>query len=81
MGGFRKVWGGFEGVWACFGGSRWVKGGLLDPYRTLFAPLEVLYGTRFGSKHHIMVQLTYFQTFVAPLGVPKRPLYTQIKTF
>ena len=47
--GFRKVWGGFEGVWACFGGSRWVKGGLLDPYRELFAPLEVLYGTRFGS--------------------------------
>ena len=59
MGGFRKVWGGFEGVWACFEGSRWVKGGLLDPYRTLFAPLEVLYGTRFGSKHHMMVQLAY----------------------
>ena len=55
--GFRKVWGGFEGVWACFGGSRWVKGGLLDPYRALFAPLEVLFGTRFGSKHHIMAQL------------------------
>ena len=59
MGGFRKVWGGFEGVWACFGGSRWVKGGLLDPYRALFAPLEVLYGTRFGSKHHMMVQLAH----------------------
>ena len=40
--GFRKVLGRFEGVWACFGGSRWVKGGLLDPYRALFAPLEVL---------------------------------------
>ena len=36
--GFWKVWGGFEGVWACFGGSRWVKGGLLDPYR-MFLPL------------------------------------------
>ena len=59
MGGFRKVWGGFEGVWACFVGSRWVKGGLLDPYRALFAPLEVLYGTRLGSKHHMMVQLAY----------------------
>ena len=35
-----------------------VKGGLLDPYRTLFAPLEVLYATRFGSKHHKMVQLS-----------------------
>ena len=35
MGGFRKVWGGFEGVWAYFDGSRWVKGGLLDPYRAL----------------------------------------------
>ena len=68
--GFRKVWGGFEGAWACFGGSRWVKGGLLDPYRALFAPLEVLYGTKFGSNHHIMVQvsLTQFRTFGAPLG-------------
>ena len=56
--GLRRFGGGFEGVWACFGGSGWVKGGLLDPYRTLFAPLEVLYGTRFGSKHHIMVQLS-----------------------
>ena len=35
------VWGGFEGV---LGGSMGVKGGLLDPYRTLFVPLEVLYG-------------------------------------
>ena len=57
--GFRKVWGGFKGVWGCFGGSGWAKGGLLDPYRALFAPLEVLYGTRFGSKHHIMVQLAH----------------------
>ena len=50
---------GFRGVWGCFAGSRWVKGGLLDPYRALFAPLEVLYGTRIGSKHHIMVQLAH----------------------
>ena len=27
------------------------------PYRTHFSPLEVLYSTRFGSKHYIMVQL------------------------
>ena len=47
--GLRKVWGGFAGVWGCFGGSGWVKGGLLDPYKARFAPLEVLYGTRFGS--------------------------------
>ena len=57
--GLRKVWGGFKVVWGCFGWSGWVKGGLLDPYRALFAPLEVLYGTRFGSKHHMMVQLTH----------------------
>ena len=38
--GFWKVWGGFEGVWRCFGGSGWVKGGLLDSYRALFAPLD-----------------------------------------
>ena len=37
-----------------FGG---VHGGLLSPYWALFAPLEVLYGTRFGSKHHILVLL------------------------
>ena len=55
--GFRGVWGFFEGVWGCFAGSRWVKGGLLDPSMSLFAPLKVLYGTRFGSKHHLMVQV------------------------
>ena len=53
------VWRGFEGVWGCFGQSRGVKGGLLDPYRKLVAPPEVLYCTRFGFKHHIMVQLAY----------------------
>ena len=30
-------------------GGEWVKGGLHNPYRALFAPLEVLCGTRFGS--------------------------------
>ena len=35
------------------------RGGLLDPYRALFAPLDVLYGTRFGSKHHIMIPLAH----------------------
>ena len=39
------------------GGSRGVKRGLLDPYTALFASLEVLYRTKFGSKHNIMVQL------------------------
>ena len=50
------------GAWGWFGefgGSEGgVKGGLFDSYRALFAPLEVLYCARFGSKHHIMVQLT-----------------------
>ena len=53
---FRRVWSGFGG----FGG---VKGGrmgvCLTPHMELFAPLEVLYGTRFGSKHHTMVQLAH----------------------
>ena len=44
----------FKGV---LGGSGGVWGGLSYPYRTHFAPLEVLYSTRFGSKHYIMVQL------------------------
>ena len=39
------------------GGSTLVKGALLDPYKDTFPPLEVSYGTRFGSKHHIMAQL------------------------
>ena len=46
--------GGFKGGLEGSGGSR---GGLLYPYRALFAPLEVEYGKRFGSKHYIMVQL------------------------
>ena len=45
--GFGGVQGGFGGIW----------GGLFYPYRAHFAPLEVLYSTRFGSKHYIMVQL------------------------
>ena len=51
------VWGGFGWFGGSRRGSRGVKRGLLNPYRTHFAPLEVLYSTKFGSKHHIMVQL------------------------
>ena len=51
--GFGSVLRGF-GVLGVLRGSR---GGLLDPYKALFAPLEVLYSTRFGSKHYIKVQL------------------------
>ena len=78
---FRKVWGGFEGFRGCFGGSGWVRGGLLDPYRTLFVPLEVLYGTKFGSKHHIMDRMANvykvcitdpFLDLWAPPGSPQR---------
>ena len=46
-------WGGLE-VLRGLGGSR---GCLLYPYMAHFAPLEVEYSTRFGSKHYIMVQL------------------------
>ena len=77
-----------EGHWRILGLFGGVSG--VYPYTALFAPLEVLYGTRFGSKHHIMVQLdkfsdqaslTQFWTFGAPLGAPKRPFYEQIKPF
>ena len=44
-----------EGHWRILGLFGGVSG--VYPYTALFAPLEVLYGTRFGSKHHIMVQL------------------------
>ena len=39
------------------GGSGGSRGGLIYPCKALFAPLELLHGTRFGSKHFIMVQL------------------------
>ena len=48
---------GLREFWGVLVRSRGVKGFLLDPFRTRFAPLEVLWGTGFGSKHHIMVQL------------------------
>ena len=50
LGGLEGFWEGFEGVLWGLGGSAWIL-------PTLFAPLEVLYDTRFGSKHHTMVQL------------------------
>ena len=52
--GFRGVLGGFGGVLRGLGGLRGV---CLTPKWHFFSPLEVLYGTRFGSKHHMMVPL------------------------
>ena len=52
--GFEGGWGGSRGFWRRLG---WSRGGLLHFCKALFAPLEVLYSTRFCSKHHIMVQL------------------------
>ena len=74
--GFGVIFGCFEVFLGVCWGSRGVKGCLLDPYRTLFASLEVLYGTRFGSKHHILVQLAHVyrvgiaNPFLYPLGFP-----------
>ena len=53
---FRGVWSGFGKFWGVKGGE---MGVCLIPYRELFAPPEVLYATRFGSKHHMMVQLAH----------------------
>ena len=67
-----------------------VKGGLLDPYSALFAPLEVLYGTRFGSKHHIMAQMANmyrvgitdpYLYLWGPSGGSRRAIHEQIKPF
>ena len=52
--GFKGVFGGVGGVLRGLGGLRGV---CLTPKWHLFFPLEVLYGTRFGSKHHMMVPL------------------------
>ena len=85
---------GFWGVWGAQGGSGGVWGGsrrgLLYPCMALFALLEVLYGTRFDSKHHILVQLAWLYSVCntdllldlwGPLGAPKRPLYDVLGTF
>ena len=39
------------------GGLGEVKRVLLDPYRALLSPLKVVYDTKFGPKHHMMVQM------------------------
>ena len=85
--GFEGGWGVQGGFWGGLGGSR---GGLLYFYKALFAPLEVLYGTRFCSKHHIMVQLANvckvditgpFLDLKAHQGAPKGPFYEPIEPF
>ena len=84
FGGFRR---GFGGVWGGLGGSH---GCLLYPYKAFFAHLEVLYGTRFCSKHHILAQLANvckvditgpFLDLRAPYGAPKGPFYEPIEPF
>ena len=51
-GGFWGVWGVYRGSGGGLGGS---SVGVLYLCMALFAPLEVLYGARFGSRHYIMV--------------------------
>ena len=53
----ERVQGGSGLFWGGQGWSTVGEGGLLDPQRTLVAPLKVFWGTRFNSKHDIMVQL------------------------
>ena len=48
---------GFGGFTAIFGGSGGLLGGLIYPDGALFAPLEVFYITKIGSKYYKMVQL------------------------
>ena len=50
-------WVGFEGFKGTLGGLGGLQGGLFYLDGALFAPLEVLYSTKIGSKYHIMVQL------------------------
>ena len=51
-------WVGFGGSKVFWGGRGGLQGGQLYPDGALFAPQEVLYSTKIGSKYHIMVQLT-----------------------
>ena len=79
---FRGVWRSRDEGGGGLGGFGEVKRGLLDSYRALFSRLKVLYGTKFGSKQHIMVQManvykkisrTHFWTFGPSLKGPKGP--------
>ena len=66
----------YEGSLRRLRGVKGVKGGLLDPFGALFAPLKAFYCTKFGSKHHIMVQLANVykaginDPFLSDPGVP-----------
>ena len=79
--------GGFKGI---FGGSGGLLGGLIYPDGAIFAPLEVFYMTKIGSKFHKMVQLAKLHwvritdpiwDIWTPLGAFKRPFFEQIKPF
>ena len=81
LGHFLCFWAIFDVLGQGYWGSRGVKRGLLDPQRALFSPLEVLYGTKFGSKHHIMATMANvykvcitdpFLDPWAPPGCPQR---------
>ena len=73
------------------GGPGGVKRGLLYPQRALLSPLEVLYGTKFGSKHHIIdrmanvykvcITLTHFWTFEPPWEPPKGRFMSKTSRF
>ena len=49
--------GGIWGIQVILGGSRGLLEGLIYPDGAIFAPLEVFYMTKIGSKFHKMVQL------------------------
>ena len=72
------------------GWSRVIKMGLFGPYTAIFAHLDVLYGTRLGSKHHIVVQMANvsrvgitdrFLDLWGPPGGSQRAQLGQIKAF
>ena len=81
----------FGGSGQGLGGPGGVKRGLLYPQRALLSPLEVLYGTKFGSKHYIMDQmanvykvcitLTHFGTFEPPWEPPKGHFMSKTSRF
>ena len=76
---FRGVWRSRDEGVGGLGGFGEVKRGLLDSYRALFSRLKVLYGTKFGSKQHIMVQMAnvYKKNITDPFldlwSLPKGP--------
>ena len=83
--------GSLRGHWGAHGCPKGIQGGSgVTLYRILNPSQSLIYGIRFGFKHHMMVQMANLRNvelsililgFGALLGSPKMTLLEQIKPF